>query len=91
MNDLARPNPDHERLEELLATAQRTHDTIAAALDRPHALMTEGDTWTGPTTAAMFCEDVGHHRRELRAIADDVVDEIRNALSDVPESLDQAA
>lgn len=85
------PNPEHQHLEELLATAQRAHAAITTALDHPHIIMTAGETWTGPTTAAAFCEDVGFRRRDLQAVADDVLDEIRHALAETPTSLDNAA
>ena len=86
-----RPNPEREHLEELFAAAQRAHGAIATALDRAHAIMLAGHTWTGPTTAAVFCDDIGFRRRDLRAAADDVLDEIRHALTETPVSLDDAA
>lgn len=89
--DDPRPNPEHEHLDQLLAAAQRAHEAIATALDRPHAIMAEGHTWTGPTTAAAFCDDIGFRRRDLQNRADDVLDEIRHALAEVPAALDHAA
>ncbi len=91
MSDLTRPNPEHERLDELLAMVLQAREAIATALDQPFEIMAAGEAWTGPDAAVTFTDDIDIRRRELPIIADDLVDEIQLHLRQTPELLDNAA
>lgn len=81
------PNPRHEALQELLTTAEGKQEAIAEALKDAHRIMDEGEAWSGPSTAKTFLEDLGYRHEDLPGLAQQLVDDIADALSSTPEEI----
>ncbi|NEE02880.1 hypothetical protein [Phytoactinopolyspora halotolerans] len=80
-------NPRYTALAALLELAEEKRDSIAEALDEVHRLMSDRGVWTGPTTATQFGEDVEYRKNDLPGLADNLIEEIRDALSSTPEEV----
>lgn len=79
------PNPMVGALRDLRAEVTASRDSIESALDSTWRKMTDGSTWTGPTTAEAWTEEVAGRRSRLGPLMQQVIDDIDAQIQSLDE------
>lgn len=83
-------NPRHQELERALAGVRARGEILQAALDPAFTLFAGQGVWVGPA-AKLFQDALTRHRKLLKSIVDDVIDQLDVELGrtkrEVPERM----